>query len=225
MRTAFLGTSEFAAAVLRTLAGSRHRPALVVTPPDSRRGRGRQELPPPAAEAAREVGIELAQTADVNAEPELERIRAARPEARRRLRLRAADPRAAPERAAVDQRPPVAAAPLARRGADRAGDHGRGRADRRQRDETDRGPRLGPGRASVRRSRSAPTTTSRPSRAASRRSAPGCWSGASTCSRPAISTSRTRTTPRRPTPRRSTPPSGASIPPARRSSWPERSAP
>ena len=81
MRTAFLGTSEFAAAVLRTLAGSRHRPALVVTPPDSRRGRGRQELPPPAAEAAREVGIELAQTADVNAEPELERIRAARPEA------------------------------------------------------------------------------------------------------------------------------------------------
>jgi methionyl-tRNA formyltransferase len=81
VRTAFLGTSEFAAAVLRGLSGSRHRPALVVTPPDSRRGRGRQELPPPAAEAAREIGIELAQTGDVNAEAELERIRAARPEA------------------------------------------------------------------------------------------------------------------------------------------------
>jgi methionyl-tRNA formyltransferase len=81
VRTAFLGTSEFAAAVLRGLAGSRHRPALVVTPPDSRRGRGRQELPPPAAEAAQEIGIELAQTGDVNAEAELERIRAARPEA------------------------------------------------------------------------------------------------------------------------------------------------
>jgi methionyl-tRNA formyltransferase len=81
VRTAFLGTSEFAAAVLRGLAGSRHRPALVVTPPDSRRGRGRLELPPPAAEAAQEIGIELAQTGDVNAEAELERIRAARPEA------------------------------------------------------------------------------------------------------------------------------------------------
>ena len=81
MRTAFLGTSEFAAAVLRGLAASRHRPALVLTPPDSRRGRGRQELPPPAAEAAGELGIELAQAADVNAEPELERLRSARPEA------------------------------------------------------------------------------------------------------------------------------------------------
>ena len=60
VRTAYLGTSEFAATVLRRLAGRRHRPALVVTPPDSRRGRGRQELPPPAAEAARELGIELA---------------------------------------------------------------------------------------------------------------------------------------------------------------------
>ena len=81
MRTAFFGTSEFAAAVLRGLAESRHRPALVLTPPDSRRGRGRQEQPPPAAEAAGELGIELAQAADVNAEPELERLRSARPEA------------------------------------------------------------------------------------------------------------------------------------------------
>jgi methionyl-tRNA formyltransferase len=81
VRTAFLGTSEFAAAVLRGLAESRHRPALVVTPPDSRRGRGRQELPPPAAEAAREIGIELAQTGDVNAGAELDRLRAVGPKA------------------------------------------------------------------------------------------------------------------------------------------------
>lgn len=81
MRTAFLGTSEFAATVLRRLAGSPHRPALVLTPPDRRRGRGRRELPPPAAETATELELELAQAENVNAEPALERIRAARPEA------------------------------------------------------------------------------------------------------------------------------------------------
>jgi len=81
VRTAFLGTSEFAATVLRRLAGSPHRPALVLTPPDRRRGRGRRELPPPAAETATELELELAQAENVNAEPALERIRAARPEA------------------------------------------------------------------------------------------------------------------------------------------------
>jgi methionyl-tRNA formyltransferase len=81
VRTAFLGTSEFAAAVLGGLAESRHRPQLVITPPDRPRGRGRRTQPPPAAEAAAELGVELAQVEDVNAEPVLERIRAARPEA------------------------------------------------------------------------------------------------------------------------------------------------
>jgi methionyl-tRNA formyltransferase len=80
VRTVYLGTSEFAATVLRRLAGSAHKPALVVTPPDSRRGRGRQELPPPAAEAATELGIELLQAANVNEGEALERIRAAAPE-------------------------------------------------------------------------------------------------------------------------------------------------
>jgi methionyl-tRNA formyltransferase len=78
--TVYLGTNDFAATVLRRLAGSAHRPALVVTPPDSRRGRGRQELPPPAAEAATELGIELLQAANVNEGAALERIRAARPD-------------------------------------------------------------------------------------------------------------------------------------------------
>jgi methionyl-tRNA formyltransferase len=80
--TVFLGTSEFAATVLRRLAGSeRHRPALVVTPPDRRQGRGRKLSPPPAAVAAQELGIELLQAGDVNAEPVRERIAAARPRA------------------------------------------------------------------------------------------------------------------------------------------------
>ncbi len=81
MRTAYLGTSEFAATVLRRLAGSIHKPTLVVTPPDSRRGRGRRELPPPAAEVAQELELPLLQSANVNDEGALERIRAAAPEA------------------------------------------------------------------------------------------------------------------------------------------------
>jgi methionyl-tRNA formyltransferase len=81
VRTAYLGTSEFAATVLRRLADSPHRPALVVTPPDSRRGRGRRLTPPPAAEAAGELALELHQTPDVNSTESLDAIRAARPEA------------------------------------------------------------------------------------------------------------------------------------------------
>jgi methionyl-tRNA formyltransferase len=81
VRTAYLGTSEFAATVLRRLADSPHRPALVVTPPDSKRGRGRKLAPPPAAEAARELGLELHQAANVNSTQALEAIRAANPAA------------------------------------------------------------------------------------------------------------------------------------------------
>ena len=81
MRTAYLGTSDFAATVLRRLAASPHRPALVVTPPDRRQGRGRKVKPPPAAIAAQDLGLELLQAENVNEEEALERIRAVRPEA------------------------------------------------------------------------------------------------------------------------------------------------
>lgn len=81
MRTVYLGTSDFAATVLRRLAASNHKPALVVTPPDSRQGRGRHESPPPTAVAATELGIDLLQTGNVNEAEALDRIRAARPEA------------------------------------------------------------------------------------------------------------------------------------------------
>ena len=80
MRTAYFGTSEFAAAVLRRLADSPHRPALVVTPPDRRQGRGRKVSSPPAAVTAAELGLELLQAENVNEEVALERIRAAEPE-------------------------------------------------------------------------------------------------------------------------------------------------
>jgi methionyl-tRNA formyltransferase len=63
----FLGTSAFAAAVLERLAKSdAHRPALVVTRPDRRRGRGRRLGSPPVAERARALGIPLEQPHSVN---------------------------------------------------------------------------------------------------------------------------------------------------------------
>jgi methionyl-tRNA formyltransferase len=74
MRTAFLGSSAFAVEVLKALLDSPHRPALVVTPPDRPKGRGRRLASPPAAEAARELGVELLQTASVNGEDELAAI-------------------------------------------------------------------------------------------------------------------------------------------------------
>jgi methionyl-tRNA formyltransferase len=80
MRTVFLGTSDFAATVLRALAGSPHRPVLVVTPPDRRRGRGRRMAAPPAAAAAREAGLEVLQTESVNDPSALERLRSATPD-------------------------------------------------------------------------------------------------------------------------------------------------
>ena len=81
MRTAYLGTSDFAATVLRRLADSPHRPQLVVTPPDRRQGRGRKVKPPPVAVAAQELGLDLLQAENVNDETALERIRSAEPRA------------------------------------------------------------------------------------------------------------------------------------------------
>jgi methionyl-tRNA formyltransferase len=81
LRTAYLGTSEFAAAVLRRLADSPHAPALVVTPPDRPRGRGRRLAAPPAAEAAAELGLTVHQTESVNRPESVDALGAARPEA------------------------------------------------------------------------------------------------------------------------------------------------
>ena len=85
-RTVFLGTSEFAAAVLERLADeSPHRPALVLTRPDRPRGRGRQLASPPVAERARALGLALEQPESVN-DPEARELiaaRAARADARR----------------------------------------------------------------------------------------------------------------------------------------------
>jgi methionyl-tRNA formyltransferase len=81
MRTVFMGTSDFAVDVLRALAASPHKPQLVITPPDRPKGRGRKLSSPPAADAARELGIELLQAKSVNDEEPRAAIAATKPEA------------------------------------------------------------------------------------------------------------------------------------------------
>jgi len=81
VQTVYLGTSDFAAAVLDRLAASAHRPSLVVTRPDRPKGRGRRTGSTPVAERARELGIELTQPEDLHAPDVLARIRAAAPAA------------------------------------------------------------------------------------------------------------------------------------------------
>lgn len=81
MSTVFLGTSSFAATVLRRLCDGDHAPRLVVTRPDRPQGRGRRLAPPPVAAAARELGLELYQPDSVNSQDARERIAAPRPRA------------------------------------------------------------------------------------------------------------------------------------------------
>jgi len=67
LSTVFIGTSEFAAAVLERLARAEvHRPALIITRPDRPAGRGRRLSSPPVADAARALDIALEQPSSVN---------------------------------------------------------------------------------------------------------------------------------------------------------------
>jgi methionyl-tRNA formyltransferase len=81
VRTVYLGTSDFAVTVLERLAATSHRPVLVVSRPDRPRGRGQRLGPPPVADAARRLGIELLQPESVNDEAARARIAEAEPEA------------------------------------------------------------------------------------------------------------------------------------------------
>jgi methionyl-tRNA formyltransferase len=57
VNTVYIGTSPFAATVLAALAGSPHRPTLVVTRPPRPRGRGRRLAPTAVAEQAGALGL------------------------------------------------------------------------------------------------------------------------------------------------------------------------
>jgi methionyl-tRNA formyltransferase len=80
VRTVYLGTSDFAVQVLRRLADSPHKPALVVTRPDRPKGRGRKLQSPPVADAARLMGLPVIQPDSVNADDAREQIAAAQPD-------------------------------------------------------------------------------------------------------------------------------------------------
>jgi methionyl-tRNA formyltransferase len=80
LRNVFLGTTAFAAVVLRRLAESDHRPQLVITRPDAKQGRGQRLAPPPVARLAGELGIDVIQPEKLHEPAILERIAAAEPE-------------------------------------------------------------------------------------------------------------------------------------------------
>jgi methionyl-tRNA formyltransferase len=81
VRTVYVGTSAFAAAVLARLHASPYGPSLVVTRPDSPQGRGRKLRPPPTAAVATELGIELYQPESINSDEARARIASHRPDA------------------------------------------------------------------------------------------------------------------------------------------------
>lgn len=81
MRNVYLGTSDFAATVLKHLSESSHKPVLVVTRPARPKGRGRTLQDPPVADLANELGLEVFQPESVNDPDAVERIRAASGEA------------------------------------------------------------------------------------------------------------------------------------------------
>jgi methionyl-tRNA formyltransferase len=82
LSTVFIGTSEFAAAVLERLARSdAHRPALVITRLDRPSGRGRRLTSPPVAASARSLGLALEQPQNVNDEHTTAQIARVSPDA------------------------------------------------------------------------------------------------------------------------------------------------
>jgi methionyl-tRNA formyltransferase len=66
LNVAFAGTPDFAATILRGLNSSDHDVGLVISQPDTRRGRGRKEHPTPVAELARSLGLPLRQPARIS---------------------------------------------------------------------------------------------------------------------------------------------------------------
>ncbi|MDP9386033.1 MAG: methionyl-tRNA formyltransferase, partial [Actinomycetota bacterium] len=81
MRTVYLGTSDFAAAVLERLAASDHAPVLVVSRPDRPRGRGRKLQAPPVADAARRLRLPVIQPDRLHEPEVIAEIEGAAPDA------------------------------------------------------------------------------------------------------------------------------------------------
>lgn len=65
MKVAFAGTPDFAATILSGLLNSGHEVGLVISQPDTRRGRGRKLSAPPVAELALSSGVPLLQPSQI----------------------------------------------------------------------------------------------------------------------------------------------------------------
>lgn len=70
MKTAFFGTSDFAVPILEGLAKSLWAPALVVTTPNKKAGRGYKETEPPVKVVAEKLGIPVIQPTTLSPTPE-----------------------------------------------------------------------------------------------------------------------------------------------------------
>ncbi len=81
MRVAFLGSDRWSVPSLEALAGSPHEVALVMTREPKPAGRGSRLTPTPVAEAARAIGLPLAEPATVKSGEGLEALRGSAPEA------------------------------------------------------------------------------------------------------------------------------------------------
>ncbi len=80
MRAVFLGNAEWSVPPLEALARSVHRPALVVTRVPRPAGRGNRPRPTAVAEAARALGLPLAEVETVKQGPGIEAVAGARPD-------------------------------------------------------------------------------------------------------------------------------------------------
>lgn len=80
LKIVFFGSSDFALPSLRALAAAGMAPALVVTKPDAPRGRGRKIYPSEVRLGAEELGLAVAQPADVHAPESLERLHELQPD-------------------------------------------------------------------------------------------------------------------------------------------------
>lgn len=80
LRVVFLGNDEWSVPPLEALAGSDHDVALVVTRTPRPGRRGRSPVPTPVAEAARRLGLSLAEVETVKSGPGFDRLAAVRPE-------------------------------------------------------------------------------------------------------------------------------------------------
>ncbi len=127
LRVAFAGTPQFAAPALAALLASRHTVVGVLTQPDRPKGRGRLLTSGPIKRLALAHGLVVAQPASLRDRDGLDAVAALAPELMVVVAYGQILPRAVLQvpRLGCVQHPWIAAAEVARRRADPAGDTGR----------------------------------------------------------------------------------------------------